>query len=457
MNYLKIYKRLIESSIILSLPGIISIFISLVSIPIHLNIAGAENYGNYIIFHFILILTQILNFGIGKSIVISINNFPKMNKEISYEGIKYTFYLTIIFTVSFFIFSNLNINVAASFLKIINIEIIYLLIGTIVSIWYLTLEGIFQGNEKFKFLSFFNFIFYSLSLSFPSLLLLKYSFLDNSKLILIALIIKSIGVFVMLILVCSYNYLKKSNKKTLYENLRKNSKWISLNIILIQFYDVIDKFFIKYFIGPIALATYSIPQQLTGKLSILSKGISAFLLPNLSKINTSINNLNFTLDVFLRYIPIFIFIIYPFFEIFLSFWLNSQFNENILILTKIFSISAIFSCASHILVTNFEAKKKLKINLKIEFLILPVFLSILIYFIITNQSLVIISMIILIKEFLLLMIRLYLMQNIHHNFVKYLLFNLIYFFMIFLSFNNIYLFYFAILFLVVINLKLKSD
>ena len=48
-------------------------------------------------FSLILILTQILNFGIGKSIVISINNFQKKNKEISYEGIKYTFYLTIIF------------------------------------------------------------------------------------------------------------------------------------------------------------------------------------------------------------------------------------------------------------------------------------------------------------------------------------------------------------------------
>lgn len=456
MNFFKIYKKLIESSFILSLPGFFSIFISLVSIPIHLNIAGSENYGNYIIFHFILILTQILNFGIGKSIVISINNFPKMSKEISYEGIKYTCYLTIIISIFFFIFSNLNINFSTS-LIIINIEIIYMLIGTIVSIWYLTLEGIFQGNEKFKFLSFFNFIFYSLSLSLPSLLLLKYSFLNNSELILIALIIKIIGVLVMLILICSYDYLKRSKNETLYKNLKKNSKWISLNIILVQFYDVIDKFFIKYFIGPIALATYSIPQQLTGKLSILSKGISAFLLPNLSKKNTSINNLNFTLDVFLRYIPIFIFIIYPFFEIFLSFWLNNQFNENILILTKIFSISAIFSCASHILVTNFEAKKKLKINLKIEFFILPVFLSILIYFIITNQSLVIISIIILIKEFLLLTIRLYLMQNIYHNFVKYLFFNLIYFFMIFLSFNNIYLFYFGILFLTVTNLKLNSD
>ena len=48
---LKIHNLLINSSI-LSLPGILSIFLSLLSIPVHLSIAGTENYGNYIIFHF---------------------------------------------------------------------------------------------------------------------------------------------------------------------------------------------------------------------------------------------------------------------------------------------------------------------------------------------------------------------------------------------------------------------
>ena len=68
--------KFVKNGIILSLPGLISICISLISIPIHLKIAGAENYGNYIIFHFLLTISTILNFGIGKSIVISMNNFP---------------------------------------------------------------------------------------------------------------------------------------------------------------------------------------------------------------------------------------------------------------------------------------------------------------------------------------------------------------------------------------------
>ena len=85
------FKDLIKSSSILSLPGFISIFISLLSIPIHLNYAGSENYGNYIIFHFILLISINLNLGIGKSTVVSINNFPPKKKEISFKAIIYTF------------------------------------------------------------------------------------------------------------------------------------------------------------------------------------------------------------------------------------------------------------------------------------------------------------------------------------------------------------------------------
>ena len=76
------FRDLIKSSTVLSAPGIISIFISLLSIPIHLNQAGSENYGNYIIFHFILMFSVNLNFGIGKSTVISINNIPNKKKKL---------------------------------------------------------------------------------------------------------------------------------------------------------------------------------------------------------------------------------------------------------------------------------------------------------------------------------------------------------------------------------------
>ena len=449
-------KKLIKNSFILSLPGIISIIISLVSIPIHLNIAGTENYGNYIIFHFLLIFTNVLNLGIGKSIVISVNNFPKFRKEISFEGIKYTFYLFLviicILILNFFLYLYYSYN-----FYIFGINSITLFFGSISTLWFLTFEGIFQGNEDFELLSFFNFIFYSLSLSFPSLLLLKYNTLSFNDLINIALIIKLITVILMFIYIRYNNYLKKTKNSFLSKNLNKNSKWISLNLILVQFYDLIDKIFVKYFYGPVSLATYSIPQQLTGKLSILSKGISAFLLPYLSKKNINKNNLNFSLNIFLIYIPLSIFVIFPFYKFLLSLWLGDQLNSNIIILTKIFSISVIFSCASHILVTKFEANKSLNLNLKIELLILPIFLIILLFFINQGYSLIIVSLVILCKEFILLIIRLFLLKNSYNDLNKFFLLSTSYLIILLSSFYNIYVFYFLLSILLILNLKIKHD
>ena len=147
---LKIHRLLIYSSI-LSLPGFLYILLSLISIPVHLNIAGMENYGNYIIFHFLLIISSILNLGIGKSITVSINNHPKKNKAISYQGMKYTFIVILITLLLLKILLDLEQLFLIS--KLIETTLInYLFIGIVLSILYSSLEGIFQGNRRcFKF------------------------------------------------------------------------------------------------------------------------------------------------------------------------------------------------------------------------------------------------------------------------------------------------------------------
>ena len=272
-------KKLLTNASFLSLPGILAIFLSLVSIPIHLKTAGAENYGNYIIFHFLLTLGTLLNFGIGKSIVISINNFPKKSKSVSYYGIKYTFVLSIIFSILFIFLSEIETFIFINSVFSTSIILTYFFIGILVTLFYISLEGVLQGNQKFKSLSFYNFIFYSLSMSIPSLTLIYFKNSSLENLILLSVVIKLSVIFMMFFTIIKNKLIKKSINKILLSNLKKNSRWLTLNSILVQFYDLFDKYLVKIFLGPIALATYSIPQQLTGKLSILSKGFSAFLLP----------------------------------------------------------------------------------------------------------------------------------------------------------------------------------
>ena len=447
--------RLILNSSILSLPGFFSIILSLVSIPIHLKFAGPESYGDYIIFQFILIISIILNFGISKSIVISINNHTSKNKEIAYEGIKYTFIvISIIISILFIVFYYNNLY---EFFRLIQKSLtIYLLFGIGITIFYSSLEGILQGNQKFKTLSFFNFIFYSLALSFPSITLLFNNKLQLEEIIFLSIIIKFISLFLMLLIILKKNLILRSRSHILLINLKKNSKWLTLNNILIHFYDLLDKYLIKLFLGSVALAIYTIPQQLTGKLSIVSKGFSAYLLTKLSRKKNDNEIFNFSLKLFLKIIPIFIFILFPFYEFILKFWLGEQYDQKILLLTKVFSICVIFSCASHLLITKFEASKSLKKNLKIELSFIPFFLTLL-YFLTSNRySLVAISFLILFKEVILLILRLTILKKVikNLNFFYTCILAILLTFYISINFQNLFL---IILVFLIIGNFLKND
>ena len=443
---------MLTSSSILSVPGFVSIFISLLSIPTHLKYAGPENYGNYIIFHFILMISINLNFGIGKSVAISINNFISKKREISYEAIIYTINIVYIIFIIFLALYLLNKFLIVNFFDSYK-YMLYLFIGSIITIFFITFEGILQGNRKFKSISILNLFFFSFSISIPSLVLIYNQNLTLENLIFISILIKFFSILIMLLIINNNNLYKVSKSKILLKNLKKNSKWITLNSVLIQFYDLFDKYLIKIFLGPVAVATYSIPQQLTGKLSIISKSFSAFLLPDLSKKKINNLNLNFSLQIFIKFIPIFIFIILPFYPIILKFWLGNAYNDTIHNLTKIFSISVIFSCASHILITKFEASKTLYKNLKIEFYLMPVFLFILFFLTSKNYSLLNIAILILFKELILFFLRLNFLKSEVIEFKKYYFFSLYFLFILFLSFYNNNFYYLSLIPLITIFFK----
>ena len=449
------FKNLLSSSSILSAPGFISIFISLLSIPIHLNYAGPENYGNYLIFHFVLMISINFNLGIGKSVVISINNFVNKAREIGYEAILYTKNISIIIILIFLLFFLLKDFFEYNFLDFYEFTT-YLFLGSIITLFFITFEGILQGNRKFKIISISNLLFFSLSISLPSILLAYDKSLTLEDLIGISIFIKFFSVIIMFLMIKKYNLYKKSEGQILLKNLKKNSKWITLNSMLVQFYDLFDKYLIKFFLGPIAVATYSIPQQLTGKLSIISKSFSAFLLPDLSKNKINNQSFNFSLIIFMNVIPIIIFLLFPLYPYILNFWLGNSYNETIHNLTKVFSMSVIFSCASHILVTKFEATKTLNKNLKIEFFLMPIFLFFLYFMTKTGYSLLQISFLILLKEFILFFVRLNFLKKEIKKVEKYYFFSLLFLLILSFSFYNKNLFYCSLIFLI-LSFFLKNN
>jgi O-antigen/teichoic acid export membrane protein len=123
-----------------------------------------------------------------------------------------------------------------------------------------------------------------------------------------SILIKIIVVLLSTTYLIKYNYIKFHKIKN-YTNF-KSSKWFSISLFLSQIYDFSDKYLVKTLLGPAALAIYVVPQQLSGKLSIFSKGFSSVLLPSISlseKKQTQNKSFLLTLKLFIFVLPIILF------------------------------------------------------------------------------------------------------------------------------------------------------
>ncbi len=407
-NNFKYLFLLLKNSTILSMPSIIGILLALVAIPIHLQINGKVDYGNYIFFHFVIFFGLLLNFGINKIVAIEVAK----NKDVSSiikQSINISFYLFLIilivgiilsyFSKNFFYFSAITF-------------------GLCITVFYLTLDGILQGLKKFKTLSMVNFIFYTISLNIPSISLL-YESITYEKLIVFSITIKVIAVLICVNSLIIYIKKKIVSNNDFFNKLKKYSKWYLLFNLNIQVFDILDKYLIKIFIGPAALAIYSIPYQLAGKITTFSKSISAVLLPEISYGNKRDKiNFNQSINFYTLIVPILLLLIFPILDSFLSFWLKDQFSEKILDLTKIFIIIAWLSGISHILITYFEGKKKIKFNTLLELYLIIPFLTVLLFVLFKFENLIYISTILFAKEIILLFFRSQKIKNKINNLIR---------------------------------------
>ena len=292
------------------MPSVIGILLALLAIPIHLQINGKADYGNYIFFHFIIFFGLLLNFGINKIVAIEIaKNIHK--KKIIYESIKISIYIFLLILFIGFLISFFSNNI---------IYLFSIIAGLGIMVIYLTLEGILQGLKKFQSLSIVNFIFYTVSLNIPSVsLLMKGNNFEN--LIIFSIFIKIVAIFTSLLLIKNYLKEKKTKDYNFLKIIKKHSKWYFLYNVNTQIFDILDKYLIKIYIGPAALALYSIPYQLAGKITIFSKSISAVLLPEISKNKlSSKGDFNQLIYFYTISVSIFLLIIFPFLDSFLFYF-----------------------------------------------------------------------------------------------------------------------------------------
>ena len=99
LNKLKQRFVLLKNTSILSIPSILGIILSIISIPIHLQINGKSDYGNYIFFHFIFSFGLLLSFGLNKIVTIELSK-KKFQKEIIQQSLFFSSLIILIVMIT---------------------------------------------------------------------------------------------------------------------------------------------------------------------------------------------------------------------------------------------------------------------------------------------------------------------------------------------------------------------
>ena len=367
-----------KNIIISSIPGFISIVLSFFSIPIYLNYLGLEKYGNFLILHIFLTIVMITNFNLGKIASIKMQKFSNNNRK---SIISTTIFVS--FIASFFVSSALYIVYLFainhySSLVLYNDKLFFF--ALFISNIYVNLENICKGVRHYYLSSVSNLIFYSFSLSMPALFIISDSKIYGNiqTLFEISIFFKILSIFLLII---TFAYKKFFNSNILSELIIKDfilySKWQTLSSTYVQIFDFFDKYLIKIFLGAANLTLYSIPQQIAGKLSILSDAIIAVFIPRISsrkKTKDILNIFNSNFYIFFYLIGISLIIINPFLDEIIKWWLGKNINLKIIYLFKIFLLVSFYICITHIISTFFDTQYKSKKNSQIETIILIFFI-----------------------------------------------------------------------------------
>ena len=367
-----------KNIIISSIPGFISIVLSFFSIPIYLNYLGLEKYGNFLILHIFLTIVMITNFNLGKIASIKMQKFSNNNRK---SIISTTIFVS--FIASFFVSSALYIVYLFainhySSLVLYNDKLFFF--ALFISNIYVNLENICKGVRHYYLGSISNLIFYSFSLSMPAFFIISDSKIYGNiqTLFEISIFFKILSIFLLVII---FAYKKFFNSNILSELIIKDfilySKWQTLSSTYVQIFDFFDKYLIKIFLGAANLTLYSIPQQIAGKLSILSDAIIAVFIPRISsrkKTKDILNIFNSNFYIFFYLIGISLIIINPFLDEIIKWWLGKNINLKIIYLFKIFLLVSFYICITHIISTFFDTQYKSKKNSQIETIILIFFI-----------------------------------------------------------------------------------
>lgn len=234
-----------------------------------------------------------------------------------------------------------------------------------------------------------------------------------------------------------------------------HTKWMTITATYNQIYEYLDKHLIKIFMGPAMLIIYSVPQQIAAKLTIFSSALISVILPKLSSIKTpSHKKIIFSANLysFFYVIGLGLLIFLPYLEYILIWWLRDGYEQEILNLFKIFLLLTFLGSCSNIIIALYESNSIEKKNTILEtYSIFPFLITL--FVCVYYNNIFYFAFALLVKEFILLLIRINKMKKFIINYkyllLQFILFNLI-FLLSYLNINN--LIFIVIIILIIISL-----
>jgi len=408
---------LLKGSFFLSLPGILSALIALISIPIYLEKISVNLYSDYLLQHFFLTISIVLNLGLSKITNIEIAKIK--NKKNLNNKIRIIFKISVIQSI----FISLSIYLLLKFLilkfkidSLYSIVDIKILFGLFITNIYLTMDSILKGQLYYMLSAFINLVFYSLSISLPVFFCLffeiKYNFLFN-----ISIFIKLFSLIVLLFFILrKINFLKKIKNDNFLNVYINSYKWITINLFFQQIYNYFDKYLIKIFFNNVFFVFYSVSQQIASKLTIPFNGLNTMFLTLNSKSKGNINELVKCLYLYIFLINIIFYMLEPLLDPMLKLWLKKNYDEHYLILSLTFFLIAGIGSLSNMLLDFYDINSLSKKNFKIDLSIFLPFLT-MVAFAIYYNSIYFVAFSILLKDIILILIRIFPLNfNMKHKF-----------------------------------------
>ena len=315
--------KLAKNTLIISLPSVLVIPVTLISVPILLDKLGTELLGELILINTLFYLSQIILFGTDKVL-----SRILIEKQFSYHFwsififsfLPFFAFLIVLFGICTFVIDIGNIY------KVSVLSLTLVFIGLAQQMFFQILRATLIALRKFTAIATLTlnltFIFY-LSPLFVVMALHADASLETHLLVIcIVRVILMVAIFIY----CSHAYQSQQNEKGArilkFRELLKGGTWIGICNICTLSSENLDKLVVGNLFGSASIVAYSIPLQVSQKVAVIPISFTSAVYPEKSAKKELKFQREFSLVTY--FLLVAISLIIPFSEDIFHLWLNTQ-------------------------------------------------------------------------------------------------------------------------------------